>query len=212
MSETTTPAPTFDDVWRALMQLQQQVKEAQLETSRQMQETDRRMQETDRQMQETDRRMQETDKLVKQVGKQIGELGGRLGEFVEEMVKPAAVKLFQARGLDVHQVAKHLVAYNDDGQFVSEIDLLVVNQDTAIAIECKSKLSLDDVKEHLDRLAQFKQDFPQYAPYRLLGAVAAIVIPDEVGRYAYQKGLFVMAQSGDAVCIKNDANFSPKTW
>jgi hypothetical protein len=215
MSIATAPAPTFDDVWRALMQL----KDAQIETNKQMQETDRRMQETDRQMQETDRRMQETDrqmqetdKRISQVSKQIGELGGRLGEFVEEMVKPAAVRLFQDRGLDVHQVAKNLVAYNDNGQLISEIDLLVVNKSTAIAIECKSNLSIDDVKEHLERLDCFKQSFPQYGDYQVLGAVAAMVIPDSVGRYAYQKGLFVMAQNGDTILIKNDGKFNPKTW
>jgi hypothetical protein len=39
-----------------------------------------------------------------------------------------------------------------------------------------------------------------------------MVIPDEVGRYAYQKGLFVMAQSGHAMLIKNDGKFAPKMW
>ncbi len=135
-----------------------------------------------------------------------------LGDFIEEMVKPTAMRLFQDRGLDVHQVSKNLVAYNDNGQFESEIDLLVVNKATAIAIECKSKLSIDDVKEHLDRLERFKQHFPQYDGYQVLGAVAAMVIPDEVGRYAYQKGLFVMAQSGQAILIKNDGKFNPKMW
>ena len=193
MSAITTPAPTptFDDVWRALMEMRQQMQESQART---------------------DKQIQETDRIVKQVSKQIGDLGGRLGEFVEEMVKPAAVKLFQDRGLDVHQIVKNLTAYDDNGQFESEIDLLLINKATAIAIECKSKLSIDDVKEHLERLQKFKQNFSQYEHYQLLGAVAAMVIPDEVGRYAYQKGLFVMAQNGNAMLIKNDGKFTPKTW
>jgi len=188
MSIATAPAaPTFDDVWRGLMQL----KDAQIETNKQMQETDKR---------------------IDRIAKQMGGVSGRLGEFVEEMVKPAAVRLFQDRGLDVHQVAKNLVAYNDDGQFESEIDLLVVNKAVAIAIECKSKLSIDDVKEHLERLDRFKQHFPQYVGYQVLGAVASMVIPDEVGRYAYQKGLFVMAQSGQGILIKNAGKFDPRAW
>ena len=68
------------------------------------------------------------------------------------------------------------------------------------------------MKEHLERLQKFKQSFPQYEHYQLLGAVAAMVIPDEVGRYAYQRGLFVMAQNGNAMLIKNDGKFTPKTW
>ena len=42
--------------------------------------------------------------------------------------------------------------------------------------------------------------------------VAAMVMPDEVGRYAYRKGLFVMAQSGDTVLIRNDDKFQPREW
>ena len=39
-----------------------------------------------------------------------------------------------------------------------------------------------------------------------------MVMPDEVGRYAYRKGLFVMAQSGDTVLIRNDDKFQPREW
>ena len=48
--------------------------------------------------------------------------------------------------------------------------------------------------------------------YQLLGAVAGMVVPDQVGRYAYRKGLFVLAQSGHALEIRNDTSFQPKTW
>ena len=41
---------------------------------------------------------------------------------------------------------------------------------------------------------------------------ATLVLPDEVGRYAYRHGLFVLAQSGDAVEIRNDAKFVPTVW
>ena len=45
-----------------------------------------------------------------------------------------------------------------------------------------------------------------------MGAVAAMVLPQEIGRYAYRKGLFVLAQSGDAVEIRNDDSFKPQQW
>jgi hypothetical protein len=193
-----TPAPTFDDVWRTILELAQQSKE-----------TDRLLKE---QSQETDRRIQETDRLLKEVTKQLGAQGNRLGEFVQEMVRPAVVRLFRDRHLPVHQVHPNIAAFDDNGQFAMEIDLLVVNTDTAVAVECKSHLSQADVDEHVERLGMFKQHFPQYAQCILLGAVAAMVLPSEVGRYAYRKGLFVLAQSGDAVEIRNDAGFTPHEW
>ena len=45
-----------------------------------------------------------------------------------------------------------------------------------------------------------------------MGAVAAMVVPQDVARYAYRQGLFVMAESGDGVVILNNSNFVPRSW
>ena len=45
-----------------------------------------------------------------------------------------------------------------------------------------------------------------------MGAVAAMVIPENVGRYAYKKGLFVLCQKGDSMVILNDDKFKPAEW
>ena len=192
------PAPTFDDVWRMFQ-----------ETNIRFQETDRKSQETDRLMKE---RAAETDRIIKDLSKSVGALGNRLGDFVEALVKPGLVRLFQQQGLTVHRTMQNLTRRDDDGQFVAQVDILVVDGDTAIAVECKSKLSIEDVQEHLERMAMFKACWPEYSQYKLLGGVAAMVLPDEVGRYAYRQGLFVLAQSGDAVEIRNDEKFVPAVW
>lgn len=215
MTTLQSSAPTFDDVWRTIQELALMSKETDRqmkETDRKFQETDRKIQETSQQMKDTDLRLKETDRLVKAVSKQLGEHGNRLGEFVQEMVRPAVVRLFQKRQLPVHQVLPNITALDDNGQFRMEIDLLVINSDTAIAVECKSRLSQDDVHEHLKRLALFKDCFPQYGKLTILGAVAAMILPEDIGRYAYSKGLFVLAQSGDAVKILNDDAFKPHEW
>ncbi|MDX2196147.1 MAG: hypothetical protein NW207_06995 [Cytophagales bacterium] len=38
------------------------------------------------------------------------------------------------------------------GNTLYEIDLLLVNTDYAVAVESKSKLKIDDVNDHLERL------------------------------------------------------------
>ena len=192
------PAPTFDDVWRMFQ-----------ETDRRFQESDRRFQETERAIKE---RALETGKMIKEVTDNIGRLGNRLGEFVEDMVKPGLVRVFQARGLKVHRTMQNLSCKDDAGRLLAQVDLLVVDSDTAIVVECKSYLSVDDVNDHIERMAIFKTCWPEYAAYKLLGAVAAMVLPEGVGRYAYRNGLFVLAQSGEAVEIRNDAQFVAKVW
>ncbi|MGZ8217356.1 DUF3782 domain-containing protein [Methylomagnum sp.] len=159
---------------------------------------------------ETAQQMRETDRKLKEVTQAIGRLGNRLGEFVEEMVRPAVVRLFRERGIDVHEVHQRASAQRDGDAM--EIDLLIVNDIDAILVETKSELKTDDVREHLDRLARFKKLFPTYKNHRVMGAVAGMVVPDEVARYAYRQGCFVLAQSGDSVTIRNDAAFKPKVW
>ncbi|PNK09264.1 hypothetical protein, partial [Cylindrospermopsis raciborskii] len=172
-------ATTADEVWKLLGELIESQKETERkfqETERflreQSQETDRKFQETERllreQSQETERLLreqsQETDRLLreesKRVNNQIGQLGNRLGEFVESQVRPAAVKLFQERGIAVKEITSN--TYIQTGKEGLEIDLLVINSSDIILIEAKSKVSEDDVNEHLERLSKFKRFFPRY--------------------------------------------------
>jgi len=98
---------------------------------------------------ETDRQFQETNKAIKKVSDNIDKLDNRLGEFVEEIVKPGVVRLFQARGLKVHRTMQNLTCRDDGGQRLAEVDLLVVDTDTAIVVECKSFLGIDDINDPL---------------------------------------------------------------
>jgi hypothetical protein len=215
-------ATTADEVWQLLGELIEAQKETERSLKAQSQEADRRFQQTERlikeQSQETERLLKEqsreTERLLKEqnqkVDEQLGRLGNRLGEFVESQVRPAAVRLFQERGIEVKEISSDVSLQT--GQEGIEIDILVVNTTQAIAIEVKSRLGQDDVDEHLERLAKFKRLIPRYQPFQILGAVAAMVIPNDVARYAYRQGLFVIAQSGDDLKILNDAKFRPRVW
>ena len=191
------------------------------ETDRKFQETDRKFQETDRKFQESERRFQETerlmkesaretDRLIKQLSKNLGDIGNRLGEFVEHMVAPAVVRLFRDQGIDVHAVYPGIAAKRDG--VALEIDLLVVNDGALIAVECKSKLIEDHVDAHLVRLAKLKQVLPLYQHHRVMGAVAGMVVSEEVARYAMAQGLYVLSQNGEQVDIHTPAGFEPRVW
>ena len=134
------------------------------------------------QTKETDRRMRETDKKLADLGKQIGGLGNRLGEFVEGVVRPGLVRLFRERGIDVRETHRDLEAERNGKK--AQVDLLVVDDGEVVVVEVKSKLSHQDVEEHLERLALFKELFPRYADARVLGAMAAMVIPEKQAAFA----------------------------
>ncbi len=192
----------------------QEIRELYRETDRKFQETREIMRqqsrETDRKFQETDRKFQETREIIKETSKKVGELSNRLGEFVEEMVRPGVEKLFQERGIDVHSQIGPMKASNADGGI--QVDLAVRNTTEMVLIECKSKLSEDDINDHLERLAKFKKYFPEYTDKKLMGAMAAMVIPENVAKYSYKQGLFVIAQTGEIMTILNDEKFNPKVF
>jgi hypothetical protein len=208
----------FQEAERRFQETERLLKEESQEAERRFQETERLLkeesQETERRFQETDRRFQETERILKQqsqkTDEQIGKLGNRLGEFVEWQIRPSAVALFKARGIEVHELQSEVsVQRGDEG---IEIDLLVVNDTDAILIEVKSKLTRADVDEHLERLAKFKRFMPRYRDVRALGAVGGMVVPKDVASYAYRQGLFVIAQSGENIVILNDDKFKPRAW
>jgi hypothetical protein len=199
--------PTLEDIWMLFR-----------ETDRQMKETDRKFlqmrEESDRkflQMQEESKKLDEklTEKIEK-VSTSVGRLGSKFGYFIEEMLYPAAVRLFKERGIEVHEVHRNVSAHRN-GEGI-EVDLLVINDTVAVAIECKSTLGIDDVNEHLERLDKLKRVLPSNANKQVMGAVTGMIIPDNVAQYAYKKGLFVIGQTGEQLVVRNDAKFKAKIW
>ncbi|MBV5299950.1 MAG: hypothetical protein JZU64_17900 [Rhodoferax sp.] len=223
---TTThqqPAPTFEDVWRMFQETDLKFKETErlmkeraAETERQMKERaaehDReikaRAAEHDREMKE---RAAETDRILNNLSRRLGDIGNRLGEFVEHMVSPAVVRLFQARGIEVHEVYHGGVQAKRGGEAI-ELDLLVVNDGILVAVECKSKLTQEHVDAHLLRMEKLKRLLPLYKNHQALGAVAAMVMSDAVKDYALAHGLYVLRQNGDSIEIGNPEGFVPTVW
>jgi len=233
----THPTATLDEVWALFKETDrefQETKQMFQETGRRFQETenmmkvmsqetDRRFEETKQMFQETDRRFeetkhmmkimsQETDRRFQETSKKISDLGSRLGDFVEGLIKPSVVKLFQERGIIVHKISGDIEADNQELGLATQIDLLVVNRDTCIVIEVKSRLSIDDINDHLERMKKFKPLFPEYEDKQVFGAVASMVIADDVAKYAYRKGFFVIGQRGEYAVILNDEKFKPMAW
>ena len=96
-----------------------------------------------------------------------------------------------------------------------EIDLLLINSQIAVAVEIKSSLSVDDVKEHLERLEEIRKVQPEkinMGGTTLYGAVAGIIVENDADKFAYKHGLFALRQKGIIVQIMNDKAFVPNEW
>jgi hypothetical protein len=180
---------------------------AKLESERRAAEAERRAAESKA---ESDRTIAELKRTAERTSRAVDSLTTRWGRFVEELVEPAVIRLFQEKGIEIKEIYPR-ARVNRQG-IAMEIDILAVDDTELVLVECKSRLSQDDVDEFIEKLSRFKIAFPHYKNQQAYGAVAAIEINEGVDRYAYKKGLFVIKPSGDTVAIINDAAFQPKTW
>ena len=200
-------AITIANIYKLFERTEAQFAEFQKEAERRSAEAEQRNAEADRRSAEADRTMEELKKQVQATTEAVNNLTTPLCLFTEEMLEPAVVQLFQERGIDVTQTMSRLKSKRPGAAM--EIDILAVNGSELVAVECKSRLSKDDVDDFLDRLQRFKLAFPQFRDFQVYGAVAGIEIDQGIDSYAYRRGLFVIKQSGETVKIINDVQFQP---
>lgn len=180
------------------------------EADRRSAEADHRAAEADRRLAESDRQLQELKRVAANTSREVVGLTTRWGQFVENLVEPAVVRMFQERGIEVQETSRRMKSQRPGAEI--EIDIFAVDGDVAVAVEVKSRLSRQDVDDFLTRLGRFRQAFPHYTEYQIYGAVTGVEIDEGVDRYAYQQGLFVIKQSGDTVAIANNTTFQPAAW
>jgi len=192
------PAPTgegltFEKVWAALQ-----------ESAR----------DFDRRMEKADRRMEKTERLFKKLGKQMGDLNNSFGEVAEHLVAPGIHARFNELGYHFGEVLPGGVKiYSEDGKIKTQIDLLLENDETVMAVEVKAKVNAKDVEHHLKRL-EILRDFRHKKNDRrkIRGGIAGAVFGEIEKKAVIEAGLYVIGQTGDTMTIEVPDGFIPGEW
>jgi hypothetical protein len=191
----------FEQVWAALM-----------ETREQQKETDRQMKETARRQEETSLQIKETDRQIKDFNKRFGDFTNRFGEVVEYMIAPNLREKFKEYGLSFPKANSNTDVSDYDNNIFLEIDVMLENGDKAMLVEVKTKLTTEDVKEHVKRLEKMRAYADLHGDKRaFLGAVAGVVMTANVKKYALGQGFYVIEPSGETFNI-TPPNGKPKEW
>jgi len=211
MAEQTTQEAVAE-IWKLFKETDARFKETDTRLDQRFKETDAQIKETDARL---DQRFKETAAEIKATSANLrrleGLFGSQWGKLIEALVQPNVLALFQARGHQVHRLHQRSKAQRN-GEMM-EIDLILEDSIEVIVGEVKSTLSIEDVNGFLVDLAAFTSFFPLYQGYQIHGAVAGLEIPTEVARYAYRRGLFVLAVTGEGfVTIQNDSKFRPRNF
>jgi hypothetical protein len=176
--------PCFETVWAVL----QDVAERQRETERIMKENEKRF---DRQM---------------------GKLGNRLGEIIEYMVKPCLVEKFRKLGFEFTWASSQATIEDRINNIFTEIDIKLENGDKVMIVEVKSKLTTENITEHIERMEKVRTHANLHGDKRVfLGAVAGMVMNENEKRFALKNGFYVIEPSGETFEITPPEG-EPREW
>jgi RecB family endonuclease NucS len=155
---------------------------------------------------------QETDRKFEKYFGKIKEMDRNWGKLVESLVKPSVAAQFRKRGIPI--IGSGQRVEREIGGETIEIDILLTDGDSVVAVEVKTKLTVEHVNEHIEKhLKPFRRFFPEYRDKKVYGAVAYIHLEENADRYAYKNGLFVLTfDVKNMVRIKNDSKFIPKPY
>jgi hypothetical protein len=220
--------PSFDTVWAAmdryaaeaaerfkeLERVVKEVAEAHKETERAVKETAEAHKETERAVKETAEEQKKTAAQMKETDKKIGKLGSRFGEAVEYMVMPNLVGKFRQMGFFFTKAYPGAVIEDEKNRIIAEIDITLENGDKVMIVEVKSKPNTNDVKDHLRRMAKVRRHADLHGDQRkFLGAVAGMVMNEDMRKYVLQNGFFAIEPSGDTFNITMpEGKYHPREW
>ena len=93
------------------------------------------------------------------------------------------------------------------------MDVWLENGEFALAVEVKSSLRVEHVKDHVKRMGLLRGYADERQDRRkLLGAVAGAVVRKPARDYAFKQGFYVIEPSGDTVKISAPEGFTPRIW
>ena len=211
--------PTFESVWAGFQETRQlinELRESQKETDRIVKETAESQKETDRMMKEYREDLKETERILKEKNtefyEKLGHLTNLFGDVTEAMVAPKICDKFNEFGFNFLR-ANPNPRFNDRVNKLSfEVDIMLENSDKALLIEAKTKLTEERVNKHIIRLEKMRKYADLHGDKRIfLGAVAGIVLIDEVKDYALSKGFYFIEYAGETFYITPPSG-QPKEW
>jgi len=151
------------------------------------------------------------DQILREIDREFSRVGLASWIFAEHKVRPALADLFAKRGVMLTGFSSEAVQYSKNGDEM-QIDLLASGRHHVVAVAVLSRLTQSGVDKFMPKLSHFFDFFEEYRGRTLYGGVAGLSIDSGVDRFAYRKGLFVLAQSGENVRLLNDAKFRPRAY
>ena len=158
--------------------------------------------------------LKETSELQRETDKRIGKLGNRLGEMIEYMVKPCLLEKFREMGFDFTKAYSQATIEDDKNNIITEIDITLENGDEVMIVEVKSKPTINDITDHIERMEKVRRHADLHGDRRiLLGTVAGMIMNRSEKIFALKNGFYVAEPSGETFDITvPEGVYTPREW
>jgi hypothetical protein len=129
------------------------------------------------------------------------------------MVSPNLKEKFNKYGFTFNTATIHQEIFNGK-KTITDIDVLLQDGDSVMAVEVKTKPTIDDVNRHIWRMEQIQQYQPgDTKNKRVYGAIAGAMVEEEVLEAAFNAGFYVVWQTGENIEIVSPPDtFVAKYW
>ena len=208
MTEQTTvdmesSSQTFRELWASFKETENRFKDI----ASKQEGTENLLKDIARKQEETDRQLKKTDRIV-------GDLGNRFGEMAEYLVAPNIEEKFNKLGFHFQGCLPGGMEIRDkENNILAQIDIMLENSDSIIAIEVKAKPHLQDIEHHIKRIEILREHKDFFNDRRkILGAIAGAIFPKEVKIAVLEAGFYVLEQSGDTMRLTTPDNSKIRKW
>ncbi|MDR3325454.1 MAG: hypothetical protein LBS82_05690 [Spirochaetaceae bacterium] len=208
---------TPETVWTLLQEMAQRAEASKAEHDRMIAESAAQMkamsQETEKKFQEIAEQQKKTDEQLKKLSRTVGGMYRTQGKLMEAMYSARLWDKFATLGFAFTQGCRERV-FRENGQKVAAVDVFLENGQYAMAVEVKTKLTTEDVNDHVERITKVRKNMDDHGDKRtLVGAVAGGISPDNVIAYAQKNGLYAVVWSGKSAAIAEaPPTFKAREW
>jgi hypothetical protein len=166
-------------------------------------------------LQEVAKNQKENERLMKEsradFNTRLGEYIDFFGEISEYEMAPKLREKFLEFGFDFLETSRNSSVKDMENNISFSTDVTLRNYDKAMLVEVKTKLTTERINKHVERLEKMRLYANLHGDKRtFLGAVAGVVVTDELKNYALNQGFFVIEPVGENFYITPPSK--PKEW
>jgi hypothetical protein len=210
---------TAEDVWAILRDTALQQKESDRKFREMSAATDKMFRDAALQLKETQRIVgdmgsrfgdweevreahRETEKALKETQRIVGDLGNKFGDIAEQFLTPGLEGKFEQFGLFFEKLSRNVKWKNKSLNFSMEFDAMLENDQRAMIVEVKAKLTAAAVNEQIRRMERLRRYADERGERRqFYCAMAALTASDKVIDYTLTNGFYLILPSGEDIKI-----------